>query len=112
MLELPVGGGEQGSPLGAQAGDGAVGSLAEQTPPPASGKQCWGTAGSWAPGRPGSVLDSELSEAPARGLCAHLEGGGSQPTHEPLLTPLLWAAGAGDLSCPSELTQTLRLQTP
>lgn len=27
VLELPVGGGEQGSPLGAQAGDGAVGEL-------------------------------------------------------------------------------------
>lgn len=45
-----LGCGKQGSPFGAQAEDGAVRSLAEQTPPPASGMECWGAAGSRAPG--------------------------------------------------------------
>ena len=97
VLELPVGGGEPGSPLGAHAGDGVVGSLAEQTPPPASGKEGWGAAGSRAPGASRERPGLRAVGGPCAGpVCTPL-GGGSRPTLQPLPDPL-WAAGVGDLS--------------
>lgn len=99
MLELAGwGAGNRAAPLGRRLGMGRWGAWLSRPPPPAS-EAAGAAAGQLGPGA-WSVLDSEPSEAPARGLCAHLEGGGSQPTHEPLLTPLLGSRGGRSGSGP------------